>query len=103
MYNQQGDVIISAVSSIPSGAKKVSRKNGRLIVAEGEATGHAHAILDNACEMFEKDGVLYLRSEKDVPIVHEEHVTNVVHAGISEIRIVREYDHFSEEAREVKD
>lgn len=42
---RQGDVLIVPVASLPPGAKPAERDNlGRIILALGEASGHAHAI-----------------------------------------------------------
>lgn len=100
MYYQQGDVIIERVEEIKG--KKVNH----LILADGEATGHAHRVgvkeLDQA-EIYEDNGTLYLKTLTEVPITHEEHKTITVPPGTWRIRKVMEYDHFEEEAREVID
>lgn len=42
---RQGDVLLVEVTEeIPAEAKKVERDHGRVVLAYGEATGHAHAI-----------------------------------------------------------
>jgi hypothetical protein len=43
---RQGDVFIESATGIPKGARPVARVQGRIILAEGEVTGHAHAVLD---------------------------------------------------------
>ena len=43
---RQGDVGLIPVASLPDGAKKVPRDKGRIVLAYGEVTGHAHAIYD---------------------------------------------------------
>ena len=48
MLYQQGDVLIESVEAIPPNALPRARRNGRHILAEGEATGHAHAVADHA-------------------------------------------------------
>ena len=40
---RQGDVLVIPVATIPASAQEVQPRNGRLIVAEGEATGHHHS------------------------------------------------------------
>lgn len=42
---RQGDVLIRPVASIPDGLKKVPLDKGRVILAYGEVTGHAHAVI----------------------------------------------------------
>lgn len=100
-YYQQGDVILKPVKEIPAGLKK--RKS--LVLAEGEATGHRHQALGNA-ELFEQEEerklFLIVHSE-GATIRHEEHLPIDMPPGVFQISIVREYDHFDEEAREVVD
>lgn len=107
---QQGDVIIE-VADIPKGAKKIDKGHFAhllgirgYVLAEGETTGHAHCISDvENVEMVEKDGMFFIRVLKDVTVTHEEHKPVKIPPGIYRVRKVREYDHFAEEARDVRD
>ena len=98
---QQGDVLL-LTAEIPSSAS-ISR---RLILAEGEVTGHAHR-LDEATDglLYEAtDGTLYLRvGAQGATITHEEHRSITVPQGDYRVGRVQEYDHFAEEARSVRD
>lgn len=87
---QQGDVIIRSIGKIPEGAKRVSKTNRGFVLAEGEATGHAHVIQEEI-EMYEKDGVLFIMVEKPVTVEHEEHKPVRIESGTYEIGFVREY------------
>lgn len=100
---RQGDVLIHPVSEIPAGAKKVSPK-GRLVLAEGEVTGHAHVIEDlEGIDVYEKDGVLYMKALAPRPMVHEEHGAVVVHPERAlERRIAQEWSD-DDEPRQVLD
>jgi hypothetical protein len=70
----QGDVFFEVVDHLPVGAVPVSAQGGRYVIADGEVTGHAHAIAEEYGTMYEKDGVLYLSvGTKPAPLVHEEH------------------------------
>ena len=111
---QQGDVLIESVdeSKIPNeGLVPQTKDPGRLILAEGEVTGHAHAILrTGAVELLEpKDPspnkeVMWLKvSAPSVDVVHEEHGTVTIPRGTYTVRKVQEYDHLKEEARSVAD
>lgn len=102
MKKQQGDVIIKRTFKIPEGATRVFRNQRGYVLAEGEATGHAH-VIDDYVEMYEKDGVLYIRVDKPVTVKHEEHKPIRLESGIYKVGKVREYDPFEEEVREVKD
>ena len=72
---RQGDILISYIpeSDVPKDARPVAPINGRMVLAEGEATGHAHTIDADYGTMVEKDGVLYLRLTADAPLMHQEH------------------------------
>ena len=101
MYKQQGDVLFFRVDSIPN--KATLYKNGnRIIVAEGEATGHSHKIVDQ-CEAYTLEQELFIKANKPVRVLHEEHNTIVLDVGTWRVAKVREYDHFLEESREVID
>ncbi len=102
MLYQQGDVLLESVDSIPAHAMPVTKRDGRHILAEGEVTGHAHVVEDDI-ELYEKAGVLYCRAAAPFTIKHEEHKPITVQPGAFEIRRVREFDHFSQEAFEVMD
>ena len=41
---RQGDVLVIRVDDVPSSAVSVPRDAGRLVLAYGEVTGHAHAV-----------------------------------------------------------
>ncbi len=100
---QQGDVCLERVNKVPVGAKKLKRAHQKgTILAEGEATGHHHAIADE-CELYELNGVLYLENEHPVKLSHEEHHTQTIEPGIWQIGIVKEYDYFEEVTRNVAD
>lgn len=102
MLLQQGDVLLIKIKKIPDGLKKVSKKQRGYILAEGEATGHAH-VINHDIKCFEKEGIMYLKINMCVPLQHEEHKTISIPAGIWEVRRVQEYDHFLEEAKKVVD
>ena len=90
MY-RQGDVFIQACT-IPKDAKPIN--GSRIILAEGEVTGHHHAIVADptVCRAYEKDGMIYLHVESPVDLTHEEHSTITLPAGDYVSYIQREYD-----------
>lgn len=101
---QQGDVVL--IEAKAAGSKDALFDG---VIQHGEATGHAHRICmyrhdDVRTVMLKSDDKRYLRVGKDgIDITHEEHKTIHVPPGEYEVRIVREYDHFAEEARRVVD
>ena len=86
---RQGDVFIEKTKSIPAGAKRVDAK--RLILAEGEVTGHAHVCDSPTAELYELDGIKYLNVRDEAPVVHEEHGTVTLPPGIYTVEPQYEY------------
>lgn len=71
----------------------------RIVLAEGESTGHAHIAIGEDLEF--NAGVL--SAPKGARVVHEEHKEIVLPPGKFEVGRVQEYDHFTEEAKNVQD
>ena len=94
---RQGDVLLLAVDpdSLPAYARPVPRRGGRVVLAEGEVTGHAHAIHSPAATLLRAgtgaDAPRFLRATALVDLVHEEHATITVPEGLSSVVIQREY------------
>jgi len=90
---RQGDVLLIPIDRSPT-ESEVIRTGTRLVIAEGEATGHAHAVLADEAELIESaDGVLYLRvvSDDGAVLVHDEHDALALAPGHYEVRRQREY------------
>lgn len=102
MLYQQGDVLIEAVDAIPPDARHRPMPSGRVVLAESDLTGHAHAVHEQL-DVFERNGTLYCRGESPFTLRHEEHHAITIPPGTYTVRIVLEYDHFLEESREVQD
>ena len=103
---QQGDVLIFTNAKLPDDAQEVQPINGRLILAEGETTGHAHAA--NVMEypgtkLFKSAQGLFLSVIAPIEIQHEEHKKVRVPAGVHKIGIVQEVDPFADEVKNVQD
>lgn len=79
--------------------KDSEMKMNRVVVADGEVTGHHHVV--------EGLGVCLEGDTLSVPaggnITHEEHKAFELPAGVYDRRIVTEYDPFLEESRKVRD
>ena len=73
------------------------------ILAEGETTGHAHRIAANVAVMERDDGLREFGLAEPAEVTHEEHGTVTLPAGDYVSGRVREYDHASEEAKQVQD
>ena len=103
---QQGDILIQTVNLIPKSARKLTADQHRNILAEGEATGHAHRVV-GLVDVFRQNNALaediFMSVPKRITIQHEEHKALTLEAGMYHVSRVREYDHFAEEARIVRD
>ena len=99
----QGDLLIERVDEVvPCGTKISHQADGALVLAEGEVTGHRHAIFD-AVAMFRDDGLA-----RDIPdglyighvrvlgdcakIQHEEHAPVTLPKGTWRVRRQRELE-----------
>lgn len=86
---RQGDVILKVAKSIPMAYLK---RLSHLTLAEGEVTGHSHRISNGEAELYEKDGVLYLKVlSPTATLTHEEHKQLEIPQGFWMVRIQREY------------
>jgi len=75
-------------------------ENGKLILAEGEVTGHAHRVAnDNKIEVHED----FFAVKEPATVTHEEHGAIELPPGDYSVGIVRETDHLREEIRQVLD
>lgn len=92
---RQGDVLIEHVDEIPTGLEPVERDAGRVVLAYGEVTGHAHAISDAGCELLAgaelEDRFLRVLDEGGVDLSHDEHTTIHLPPGDYRVRGQREY------------
>jgi hypothetical protein len=96
---RQGDVLIESVTGLPDDAKKVS---GRVILAHGEATGHAHEIDEDSAEAWKRDAqTVAVRVKKLTEVKHQEHAPIPVKRG--NYRITRQREYSPEAIRNVAD
>lgn len=106
----QGDVFIRRIEALPADLVAVPRDNGRIVLAYGEVTGHAHAIsaLDAellvAPERNREDEVLNVRflrvmAAAGIDVQHEEHATVHLAPGLYEVRQQREWTDAEEPLR----
>jgi hypothetical protein len=51
-HYRQGDVLIARIDSLPVKLKKAALEGGKVILAHGEVTGHAHAFAATDAEKF---------------------------------------------------
>lgn len=105
---RQGDVLYHPIKSLPKGCVAVPLNAGRIVLAYGEVTGHAHAIdlrhlSDRADEIAQAaiararlwqapNGDRYLEVKEPLALSHEEHSTHLLAPGIYELPIQVAHD-----------
>ena len=90
MY-RQGDVLLMSVEEIPEGAKPKGRDGGRVVLAYGEVTGHAHAITEPEALLLDAENGLFLQADETVTLRHEEHAPITVPSGSYQVIRQREF------------
>ncbi len=88
---RQGDVLLVAVEALPAGAIEQPRQ-GRLILAEGEATGHVHAIAERDAREFRVGNERFVLVRSAARLIHEEHAPIELRPGAYRLVIQREYE-----------
>ena len=92
---RQGDVLLVQVAELPKGAKREKPENGRVILAHGEVTGHAHAIAVKpkapVAVAWSANAERFLQVMEKTTLRHEEHGVVDLNPGIYHIAIQVEY------------
>ena len=99
---RQGDVALFPVAKLPKGCVEMPEDRGRIVLAYGEVTGHAHAIADHTAQRVMGPGAAaeiadaaiararlwkapngdrYLEVRAPVTLRHEEHTAHTLPAG----------------------
>jgi hypothetical protein len=103
MY-RQGDVLIVPVKTVPDQLDPIERENGYVVIAHGEATGHAHVIKSEGAALFRDPKLMavFLNvAEEPVALEHEEHATIMLPPG--NYRVVRQQEYTAEAIVHVRD
>ena len=88
MDYRQGDVYLKKIAAVSG--KKISE--GRMVLAEGEVTGHNHVMRGQGVKFYESNGQVMVQVEKEAELVHQEHEKITVPAGAYAVVRQREYD-----------
>jgi len=83
----QGDIIFEKIEKLPDGPKEIVADG---VVAKGEVTGHAHRIVGGTVMKFLNEG-LFVQVDDRGRLIHEEHDSFELPAGIYRVRHQREY------------
>lgn len=101
---RQGDILIEKIEAKPETSD--ASESGRIILAHGEATGHAHEIQDTTVASIgqpinpvkilgdldsETATQSILTLGRDVPLVHQEHDPIPLERGVHRVTRQREY------------
>ena len=99
---RQGDVLITPIPAIPITALPTKTKR-RIVLAEGEATGHCHAIdyTSKQMQVLVDGQQLYLRVKEPVTLTHQEHAPATIEPG--DYMVVRQVEMWMDEVRKVVD
>lgn len=96
-------------SKLPKGAVEIKPSNISFhIIADSETTGNHHVVDAGEGIKFYKDdaGTCYMVNEKDTQVrcvIDNRHDAKVLEAGVWEFGIQKEYDHFEQNLRNVRD
>jgi hypothetical protein len=114
---RQGDVLIVRCDSVEPGIE-VKRDGGRVVLAYGESTGHAHAIKSRGARLYERaptedrtnvgddvwaraERILVVFAKAGVELRHEEHAP--IHLPEGKYRVIGQREYSPEEIRRVVD
>jgi hypothetical protein len=86
MY-RQGDILIRKIDKLPDDLSDAKTEENRIVLAYGEATGHAHAIHSKNVLFLtdKKTGKFFLIVKKESTLVHEEHSKIILPIGNYEV------------------
>ena len=103
MY-RQGDVLVMPAQGEDAQGAEIPLGAGRVVLAYGEVTGHAHAIVADGAKQFRAKGTQlksFLHIIAPVVLRHEEHAPIKIEGKVKEVRIQRQWS--SERIRQVAD
>ena len=90
---RQGDVLLVEARTLPKDAIAVPRGSRGVVLAEGEATGHAHVLHGENTVLYQTPGkkARHLRVVKVDNLLHEEHTAQPIAPGIYRVVIQTEF------------
>lgn len=101
---RHGDLLLVAIDK-PGKGRALRPVNGRLVILEGEATGHAHTVSPEHATLVtadEADGLrMWLTLTAPTRLEHQEHATIVIPAGSYEV--IRQVEYEPEGLKRVMD
>lgn len=99
-HYRQGDVLLVSISDIPQAAARIKPK--RVILAEGEVTGHVHELVGGKVKVYEDSAkAVFLQIMEAPELRHAEHATQTIAPGA--YRVIRQVEYEPQELRRVAD
>jgi hypothetical protein len=98
---RQGDVLVESCEEPTGELTPVEPEGGRVILAHGEATGHAHAIPMADAALLAKGAERFLWVQRRTQLKHDEHAPIWIEPGT--YRVTRQREYTPEEIRNVAD
>ena len=98
---RQGDVFLQTINEIPKEAQQLKPHKRGYVLAEGEATGHAHTVDPQKTLMYLVGINMYLKVLEEVQLRHEEHGDVILPTG--DYMVYRQREYSPEEIRNVAD
>lgn len=98
---RQGDVLAITVNEIPAGLKQTKK----VVAAEGEVTGHFHAMREGAVGYSNNEDGLALYAEvvsDQSSLTHDEHSKFTFDKG-TKLRFIRQSEYQAKELKKVQD
>lgn len=90
---RQGDILLVACNELPLDVKEELPEDGRVVLARGELTGHAHVMDASRVRYFREDGTGhgFVRVDGEADLQHEEHERLRIAPGVYRVLRQREY------------
>lgn len=98
---RQGDILLIKQDHLPADAEPQESKPHRIVLAYGEATGHAHAIGTEFAKSYVVAGETFVDAKAGAVLVHEEHGQIRLEPGV--YRVVRQREYAERKVRFVHD
>lgn len=105
---RQGDILIIRITEIPKQAKPMKKREGSLILAEGETVGHCHEITEKTAKGFLVGDAIYLDLKKKTELFHPDHndpknnkIPQILEIG--KYRVIRQSEYRRKELKKVID
>jgi hypothetical protein len=98
---RQGDVLLIECKKMPDNVEPIKPINGKLVLAEGEATGHSHTVDAECATLFGVDEKMVMVVDAPTTIEHQEH--GAIEIAPGQYWVVRQREYTPKEIVRVRD